>query len=51
MNEAMLSNLSYVGNVLIAIVGLNIIRPPERAIRVANLLPAIVVAVLWGKYW
>lgn len=51
MNEAMLSNLSYVGNVLIAIVGLNIIRPPQRSIRVANLLPAIVVAVLWGKYW
>lgn len=51
MNEAMLSNLSYVGNVLIAIIGLNIIRPPERTIRVANLLPAILVAVIWGKYW
>ena len=50
MDEAMLSNLSYVGNVLIAIVGLNIIRPPEQSIRVANLLPAIVVAVLWAKY-
>ena len=50
MDEAMLSNLSYLGNVLIAIVGLNIIRPPEQSIRVANLLPAIVVAVLWAKY-
>lgn len=50
MDEVMLSNLSYVGNVLIAIVGLNIIRPPEQSLRVANLLPAIVVAVLWAKY-
>ena len=46
MTEAALSNLSYVGNVLIFCVGLNLIR--EKQIRVANLLPSIVIAAVWG---
>ncbi|MCQ2538067.1 MAG: DUF554 domain-containing protein [Lachnospiraceae bacterium] len=44
--EAALSNLSYVGNVLILCVGLNLIR--EKKIKVANALPAIVFALIWG---
>ena len=46
MTETALSNLSYVGNVLIFCVGLNLIR--EKQIRVANLLPSIVIAAVWG---
>lgn len=46
MTDAALSNLSYVGNVLIFCVGLNLIR--EKQIRVANLLPSIVIAAVWG---
>lgn len=43
---AALDNLSYVGNVLILCVGLNLVR--EKQIKVANALPAIVVAIIWG---
>lgn len=46
MTDAALSCLSYVGNVLIFCVGLNLIR--EKQIRVANLLPSIVIAAVWG---
>jgi uncharacterized membrane protein YqgA involved in biofilm formation len=44
MSDRVLSSLSLVGSVLIFCVGLNLLR--ERKIRVANLLPAIVFAVL-----
>ena len=40
--EAALSNISLVGNVLILCVGVNLIRPGT--IRIANILPAIVIA-------
>ena len=43
MTEAALSNLSLVGNVLIFCVGINLVW--DKKIKVANLLPAIVVAV------
>lgn len=46
MTDAALSCLSYVGNVLIFCVGLNLIR--EKQIRVVNLLPSIVIAAVWG---
>ena len=46
MNDLALSYLSYVGNVLIFCVGLNLIR--KKQIRVANLLPSLVIAVAWG---
>lgn len=46
MTELALSYLSYVGNVLIFCVGLNLIR--KKQIRVANLLPSLVIAVAWG---
>ena len=44
--EAM-SNLSYVGNLLIFCVGWNLIHG-EKKIRVANLLPALPLAILWS---
>ncbi len=44
MTEAALSNLSLVGNVLIFCVGINLVW--GKKIKVANLLPAIVVAVI-----
>jgi len=44
---AAMSNLSYVGNLLIFCVGWNLIHT-DRKIRVANLLPALVIAVLWS---
>lgn len=41
-----LSNLSYVGSILIFTVGTNLMTLPY--IRVANFLPALVIAVVWG---
>lgn len=46
--DAALNNLSFVGSILIACVGLNLIR--EKQIRVANALPSIVIAVVWGFF-
>lgn len=46
MTEVALANLSSVGNVLIFGVGVNLLFP-ERKIRVANLLPALIIACLW----
>ena len=43
-----LNNLSYVGSILIFCVGLNTIRTKQ--IRVANTLPAIVIAIIWGFF-
>lgn len=45
--EAM-SNLSYVGSILIFCIGINLIWPNK--IRVANLLPAIVLAVIFSFF-
>jgi len=42
-----MSNLSYVGNLLIFAVGWNLIHG-EKKIRVANMLPSLVVAVVWS---
>ena len=44
MTEAALNNLSLVGNVLIFCVGINLVW--GKKVRVANLLPAIVIAVI-----
>lgn len=46
MTDLALSYLSYVGNVLIFCVGLNLIC--KKQIRVASLLPSLVIAVAWG---
>lgn len=46
MTDAAVRNLSLVGNVLIFCVGVNLIWP--KTIRVANLLPALVIAVLFA---
>lgn len=43
MTDAVLTNISLVGNILIVAVGMNLIWP--KLIRVANLLPALVFAV------
>ena len=45
MTPVALNNLSYIGNILIFAVGTNILGLPH--IRVANFLPALVIAVLW----
>lgn len=44
MTAATLDNLSMVGNVLIFCVGVNLVW--GKKVRVANLLPAIVIAVI-----
>lgn len=46
MTEAALSNLSLVGSVMIFCVGLNLVW--GKKVKVANFLPAIVVAVAWS---
>lgn len=44
MTQAALSNLSYVGSILIFCVGLNLVW--GRKVKVANLLPAVVISVI-----
>ena len=46
MTEAALSNLSYVGSVLIFCVGVNLVW--GKKVKVANMLPAVVIAVIWA---
>ena len=46
MTEAAVSNISLVGNVLILCVGVNLIW--AKTIRVANVLPAIIIAVIFA---
>jgi hypothetical protein len=46
MTETAISNITLVGNVLILCVGVNLIWP--KTIRVANVLPAIVIAVIFA---
>ncbi len=47
MTETALSNLSFVGNMLIFCVGINLVWDNTR-IKVANMLPAILIAILWA---
>lgn len=49
LTDAALSNLSFVGNILIFCVGVNLVWETAR-IRVANLLPSIVIAVIWSFF-
>ena len=46
MTELALANLSTVGSILIFAVGVNLLFP-DKKIRVANLLPALIIACLW----
>lgn len=46
MTEAALTNLSLVGSMLIFCVGVNLIW--ERTFKPANMLPAVVIAVIWA---
>lgn len=48
MTETALSNLSYVGSILIFCVGVNLVW--GKKVKVANMLPAVVIAVLWA-FW
>lgn len=48
MAESALSNLSYVGSVLIFCVGVNLVW--GKKVKVANLLPAVVIAVVWAFF-
>ena len=46
MTDAALSNLSYVGSILIFCVGVNLVW--GKKVKVANMLPAVVIAVVWA---
>lgn len=48
MTDQALANLSFIGSALIFCVGVNIIW--NKKIRVANMLPAIVIAVIWSFF-
>lgn len=48
MTEAALNNLSYVGSILIFCVGLNLVW--GKKVKVANMLPAVVIAVIWAFF-
>lgn len=45
MTDLAINNLSYIGNILIFCVGINLMF--ESKIRVANLLPSIIISVIW----
>ena len=46
LTDAAVGNITLVGNVLIMCVGANLIRP--KTIRVANVLPAVIIAVIFS---
>lgn len=48
MTEAVLDNISYVGSVMIFCVGINLLF--GKKIKVANLLPALLVAGIWAVF-
>lgn len=45
LSQAAITNLSMVGSVLIFCVGVNLLK--DRTFRVANMLPAVIIAVIW----
>ena len=45
LSQAAITNLSLVGSVLIFCVGVNLLK--DRTFRVANMLPAVIIAVIW----
>lgn len=48
MTDMALHNLSLVGSILIFCVGLNLLR--QNSVKVANMLPAIIVAIIWSFF-
>ena len=48
MTQQALSNLSLIGSVLIFCIGINIVW--DKKIRVANMLPAILIAIIWSYF-
>lgn len=46
MTDAAMANLSYIGNILIACVGINLLFPKK--IDVANMLPSLIIAIAWA---
>ena len=48
LTPGMLDNLSYVGSLLIFCIGINLVW--NRQIRVSNMLPALLVAMIWAKF-
>ena len=48
MSEGAIVNLSLVGSVLIFCVGVNLLK--ERTFRVANMLPAVIIAAAWAFF-
>lgn len=48
MTEQAFANLSPIGSVLIFGIGVNIVW--DRKIRVANMLPAVMVAIIWSYF-
>lgn len=48
MTEQALANLTLIGSVLIFGIGVNIVW--DRKIRVTNMLPAVIVAIIWSYF-
>ena len=48
ITDVAMANLSYIGSILIFCVGVNLMW--EKKIRVANLLPSLIVAVVWSAF-
>ena len=48
MTDAAVANLSLVGNILIFCVGVNLLKPGS--FKVANMLPAVLIAVIWSLF-
>ena len=48
LTQEALSNISYVGNILIFAIGINIVW--DKKIRIANMLPALIIAAVWAAF-
>ena len=48
ISDALIAQLSFVGSALIFCVGVNLVR--EKTFRVANMLPALLIPILWEVY-
>ncbi len=48
LTQEALSNISYVGNILIFAIGVNIVW--DKKIRIANMLPALIIAAVWAAF-
>jgi len=48
LSDVLVANLSYIGSVLITVIGINMIWDLD--IKIGNMLPAILIPVVWALF-